>query len=187
MRKRNRLGYLMLASALLLVSSSAGLARASRTQAPVNVGPEELLAKKVRHELVMLPYFNVFDNLEFQLEGANTVVLSGAVTRPTLRSDAENVVKRVEGIVKVVNNIEVLPLSPYDDRIRLATYRAIYGSSGLYRYALGAMPGIHIIVKNGNVTLTGVVANQSDMILAEMAARGVPGVFSITNNLRKDS
>jgi osmotically-inducible protein OsmY len=116
----------------------------------------DYLAREVRHELVMLPYYSVFDWLEFQTQSDGTVVLSGQVTRPTLKSDAENVVKRIEGVTNVVNRIEVLPLSPNDDRIRRAVYRSLFNSnSPLFRYGLGAVPSIHIIVRNGNVTLKG--------------------------------
>src|SRR5215510_1511594 len=139
---------------------------------------EQRLSREVRHELVMLPYYGVFDNLAFRVEG-DTVRLMGTVTRPTLKSDAENVVKDIEGVNKVINGIEVLPLSPNDDRIRLATYRAIYGTTGLDRYGLQAVPPIHIIVKNGNVALEGVVANEMDRNLAGMRAKGVPGAFSV--------
>lgn len=147
--------------------------------------PEDLtgLAREVRHELVMLPYYGVFDNLSFKVEG-NTVYLYGQVTRPTLKTAAERVVKNIEGVEKVVNNIEVLPPSPNDDQIRLATYRAIYGHPALNRYALQAVPPIHIIVKNGNITLEGVVASPMDKQIAEVQARSVPGAFSVTNNLR---
>src|SRR6185503_7277723 len=110
------------------------------------------LEREVRHELVMLPYYGVFDNLAFRVEG-DTVELMGQVTRPTLKSDAENVVKDVEGVRSVRNNIEVLPLSPNDDRIRIRTYRAIFGTAGLDQYAMQAVPPIHIIVKNGNLSL----------------------------------
>jgi hyperosmotically inducible protein len=143
----------------------------------------ERIQREVRHELVMLPYYGVFDNLAFRVDGT-TVTLLGQVTRPTLKSDAENVVKDVEGVEKVVNQIEVLPLSPMDDQIRLATYRAIYSTQGLDRYALNAVPPIHIIVNNGKVTLEGVVANEADKNLAGIKANGVSGVFSVTNNLR---
>ena len=144
------------------------------------------LTKEVRHELVLLPFYNVFDNLEFSIEGVDTVVLSGQVTRPSLRSDAENVIKRLESVGKVVNNIEVLPLSPNDDRIRAAAFRAIYSTAGLDRYAYRAVPTIHIIVRNGHVTLVGVVGTQMEKTLAETAAKGVSGVFSVTNSLRTD-
>jgi hyperosmotically inducible protein len=131
----------------------------------------------------MLPYYGVFDNLAFKVEG-DTVHLYGQVTRPTLKSSAERVVKDIEGVEKVNNEIEVLPLSPNDDQIRLATYRAIYGHPSLNRYALQAVPPVHIIVKNGNVTLEGVVATEMDKNIANIQARSVPGVFSVTNNLR---
>jgi hyperosmotically inducible protein len=145
---------------------------------------QERLARQVRHELVMLPFYGVFDNLAYSLQGVDTVTLSGQVTRPTLKSSAENVVKGIEGVGKVINNIEVLPNSPNDDRLRLATYRAIYGRTGLDRYAVRAVPPIHIIVKNGNITLEGVVATEMDKNLAGMAANGVSGAFGVTNNLR---
>ena len=141
------------------------------------------IVREVRHELVMLPYYNVFDNLAFKVDGS-TVTLLGQVTRPTLKSDAERVVKGIEGVEKVVNQIQVLPLSPNDDRIRLAVYRAIYGQVALQRYGLQAVPPIHIIVNNGNVTLEGVVATQGDKDIANLQAKGVPGVFGVTSNLR---
>jgi len=139
--------------------------------------------KEIRHELVMLPYYGVFDNLAYSVNGYN-VTLMGQVTRPTLKSDAERVVKDIEGVESVTNNIEVLPLSPNDDRIRMAEYRAIYGDTALSRYGLNAVPPIHIIVKNGQVTLEGVVANEGDRNIANIRANGVPGVFGVTNNLR---
>jgi hyperosmotically inducible protein len=138
---------------------------------------------KVRKELVTLPYYDVFDNLEYKVEG-DTVVLYGQVRKPTTRRDAERRVARIEGVDRVVNNIEVLPLSRFDDSIRARTYRAVFRSGGLYRYAMGANPSVHIIVKNGRVTLEGVVSNKMDSQLAYMAARGVSGVFEVTNNLR---
>lgn len=141
--------------------------------------------REVRHELVMLPYYGVFDNLAFKIDGYN-VTLLGQVTRPTLKSDAERAVKSIEGVETVNNQIEVLPLSPNDDRIRLAVYRAIYSQAPLQRYSLQAIPPIHIIVKNGNVTLEGVVANEGDRNIANVAANGVSGVFSVTNHLLTD-
>jgi len=140
------------------------------------------IEREVRHELVMLPYYGVFDNLAFQVDGS-TLTLLGQVTRPTLKSDAERVVMDIEGIERVVNKIEVLPLSPADDRIRLAVYMAIYGNSTLTRYALQAVPPIHMVVKNGHVTLEGVVSQVGDKNLANLQAKGVPGVFSVTDNL----
>lgn len=144
---------------------------------------QERIVKEVRHELVMLPYYSVFDNLAFNVDGSQ-VTLVGQVTRPTLKSDSENVVKKIEGVDKVVNNIEVLPPSPNDDRIRLGTFRAIYGNSMFNQYATMAVPPIHIIVKNGDVTLTGVVANESQKNVANIQARGVSGVFNVKNELR---
>ena len=141
------------------------------------------ISREVRHELVMLPYYGVFDNLAYRVDGS-TVTLLGQVARPTLKSSAENVVKKIEGVEKVVNKIEVLPTSPNDDRIRLAVYRAIYSQPSLQLYELRAVPPIHIIVKNGNVSLEGVVATQADKNVAGIQAKGVPGVFSVTNNLR---
>lgn len=146
---------------------------------------QKRLIKEVRHELVMLPYYGVFDNLAYKVEGGK-VTLFGQVTRPTLKSDAEGVVKRIEGVESVDNKIEVLPLSPNDDRIRRAVYRAIYSRPGLDRYGLMAVPSIHILVANGNVTLEGVVANQGDKNLANISANGVSGVFSVVNNLTLD-
>lgn len=143
---------------------------------------QERVVREVRHELIMLPFYNVFDDLSFKVDG-RTVTLTGAVTDPTVKSDAENVVKKIEGVERVINQIEVLPVSPMDDRIRLAVYRAIFSTPGLDRYALQAVPPIHIIVKNGNVTLVGVVANQMDKDRAGMQANGVSGVFKVTNNL----
>ena len=140
------------------------------------------IVKEVRHELVMLPYYNLFDWLTYRVDGTK-VTLFGQVTRPTLKSDAENVVKKIEGVDKVDNQIEVLPLSPNDDRIRRAVYRAIFSKAPLQRYQLGAVPPIHILVKNGNVTLEGAVSNAGDKTIAGIAANGVSGVFNVTNNL----
>jgi hyperosmotically inducible protein len=147
--------------------------------------PEGNLADKVRHQLVMLPYYNVFDDLAYRVDG-NTVTLYGEVTRPVLKSDAERAVRHIEGVGQVVNQIKVLPLSPFDDQIRRATYRAVFGYGGLYRYAMGANPSIHIIVDNGHVKLEGVVSSQMDKNIAGIRANGVPGVFSVTNDLRVD-
>jgi len=141
---------------------------------------------KVRKELVTLPYYGVFDNLEYKVEG-DTVTLYGQVVKPTTRKDAERRVAKIEGVDHVINNIEVLPPSRFDDSIRARTYRAVFRSGGLYRYAMGANPSIHIVVKNGRVALEGVVSNRMDSQLAYMAATAVPGVFSVTNNLRVSS
>jgi hyperosmotically inducible protein len=143
------------------------------------------IAKEVRHELITLPYYGVFDNLAFRVDDDGTVTLLGQVARPVLKEDAERVVKHIEGVARVKNEIEVLPVSPDDDRIRRAAFMAIYGDPALStRYAYQAVPPIHIIVKNGNITLEGVVANQMDKTIAGVRANALPGVFSVTNNLR---
>ena len=148
---------------------------------------EARIMKEVRHQLLLLPYYGVFDDIAFKAEGG-TVTLMGAVTRPTLKSDAEGVVKRIDGVTNVVNQIEVLPLSPNDDRIRRAEYRAIYGDSALStRYGFRALPSIHILVKNGNVQLEGSVANKFDYNLVNIRAKGVPGAFSVINDLQIES
>ena len=156
----------------------------STQNAPLSQKGIDRIVKEVHHELVMLPFYGVFDNLAYKVSPDGTVTLLGQVSRPTLKSDAENVVKRIEGVERVDNQIKVLPLSPNDDRIRSAVYRAIYGNEVLSQYALRAVPPIHIIVENGNVTLEGVVARQMDKQIAEMQAKSVPGVFSVTDNLR---
>ena len=175
--KLNTMFSKILAGAVLAIPMAMGAAVDTKDDAQV------ALAKKVRRELVMLPFYNIYDNLTFQVDG-DKVILSGHASRPTLKSDAGNVVMRIAGVRSVENRIEVLPLSPFDNRIRVAVARAIYGHSVLNRYAAGAVPSIHIIVKNGNVTLEGVVANTMDRNIANLQANGVFGVFSVTNNLR---
>ena len=159
---------------LLSVVASAQV-QSARTQ--------DRIIREVRHELLMLPFFGVFDNITYKVEGG-TVTLFGQVVRPSLKSDAENSVKRIEGVEQVNNQIEVLPPSPQDDRIRMALFRAIYRSPGLERYELGVQKPIRIIVKNGHVTLEGVVDSQGDKNLAGLRANSVPGIFSVTNNLQ---
>jgi hyperosmotically inducible protein len=144
------------------------------------------LMKEVRHVLVMLPYYSVFDNLAYGVEG-DKVILQGQVVRPSLKSDAEAVVKSIPGVASVVNNIEVLPPSPMDEQLRRALYRAIYGDPALSRYSYSAVASIHIIVKNGNVTLEGVVDSETDKNLAGLRANGVPNVFSVKNNLQVEA
>ncbi len=143
------------------------------------------LTEEIRKELVTLPYFTVFDWLEGNVEADGTVYLRGQVTRPTLKSDAQRRVEKVEGVDRVINRIEVLPLSPNDDRLRRAVYRELFNSnSPLFRYGQQAVPPIHIIVKNGRLTLKGVVASKGDSDLANIKARGVPGLFAVRNELR---
>jgi hyperosmotically inducible protein len=150
---------------------------------PMFASTTRSLPDEVRHQLVTLPYYSVFDDLGYNVNNG-VVTLYGAVRQPWLKSDAERAVKHISGVTQVINNIKVLPLSPMDNRIRAAEYRAIFGFGGLYRYAMGANPSVHIIVDNGHVTLTGVVANQADKNVAYIRANGVPGVFSVTNDLR---
>lgn len=147
---------------------------------------EERITREVRHTLLMLPYFGVFDNIAFKVEG-DTVTLLGQVVRPTLKSDAENSVKRIEGVEKVNNDIEVLPPSPMDSRLRRQLFRAIYGYPALQRYGLGVQKPIRIIVNNGRVELDGVVDSEADKNIAGIRANGVPGIFSVTNNLQIES
>src|ERR1017187_6742649 len=141
------------------------------------------IQKEVRHELLMLPWFGVFDNIAFQVNG-DTVTLLGQVVRPVTKSDAENAVKHIEGVDHVGNKIEVLPAAPMDDQSRLALYRAIYGFPSLEKYALGVQKPIRILVNNGHVALEGVVDSQSDKDTAGIRANSVSGIFSVTNNLQ---
>src|SRR5712672_2134981 len=174
-----------LVTGALIVTFGATVAPAFQGNrlASVSERSQSRIAREVRHELVMLPYYNVFDNLAFRVDGS-TVTLMGQVTRPTLKDDAERVVNKIEGVEQVRNEIEVLPLSPEDDRIRIAAFRTIYGDPALNRYAHQSVPPIHIIVKNGHITLEGVVANEADRNIANIRANSIPGVFSVTNNLR---
>ena len=173
---------LAIAAALLLTASAAVAAPASE-----QASGEAQLAKKVRKELVTLPWYGVFDNLAYEIDGS-TVTLHGQVVQPSTRRDAERRVAKLKGVERVVNNIEVLPLSGFDDDIRARTYRALFGwNSPLFRYGRGVNPSIHIIVNNGRVTLEGVVSNEGDRRLAYILANGVSGVFAVTNNLRAEN
>jgi hyperosmotically inducible protein len=181
------------ALALFLVASPPNLRAAQRDKALLGLVATgnrddrntEALKEEVRHQLVMLPYYSVFDWLQAEVKTDGTVTLLGQVVRPTLKDDAEKSVKKLEAAMNVINNIEVLPLSPMDSQLRLALYRQIYNlETPLFRYATWASPPIHIIVNNGRVALKGIVANQSDSQLAYMAARQVPGVFDVKNELQ---
>ena len=187
--KRTTLFSALTLVATLAVVPMSGWAKASELPRSMELqtakdasSTTEWLQKKVRHELVMLPYYSVFDHITYKVDG-DRVELAGQVHRLTLKSAAARVVQQVEGVSRVTNNIEVLPLSPNDDRIRLSVYRAIYGSSALSRYTLQPVPSIHIIVKNGQVTLEGVAANEMDKNIASIRANSVPGVFSIAQNI----
>jgi hyperosmotically inducible periplasmic protein len=170
----------VVAIAVIVLTVGAYSVNAAPTRDQVN---DQLLSKQVRHSLVMLPWYGVFDNLEYTVNGSE-VVLSGQVVQPILKHDAAKSVEHVEGVTRVVNNITVLPLSGFDDQIRRAEYRAIFSQSGLARYSRGAVPSVHIIVSNGHVTLTGMVSTQMDYNIARIRALSVPGVFSVTNNLQ---
>jgi len=168
----------------LLLLSPALAEKKDHNDAFVTGEPGEArIAREVRHQLLMLPYYGVFDDLAFRVNGSQ-VTLLGAVVRPVLKSDAENVVKRIEGVTQVINEIKVLPPSPMDNQIRRAEYRAIYGDPALStRYGFRAILPIHIIVENGNVTLEGVVASEADKTLVNLRAKGVSNVFAVTDNL----
>lgn len=160
------------------------------TQAPAaaNAQTNPRLIRQIRSELVTLPYYGVFDWLQFELQPNGTVVLKGQVVRPSTKSDAEGRVKEIEGVSNVINEIETLPLSPSDDRLRVALYRQIYGfNSPLFRYAHQAVPSIHLIVNRGHATLKGVVATRGDANIANIRARSVPGLFSVKNELTVES
>jgi len=159
---------------------ASGVGFAQREASPKAV---ERITREVRHELLMLPWFGVFDNIAYKVDGYD-VTLLGQVTRPSLKSDAERAVKGIEGVEKVDNQIEVLPPSPADDRIRMRLFRAIYEYAPLQKYELGVNKPIRIIVKSGYVTLEGVVDNENDKHLAEIRAKSVPGTFTVTNNLQ---
>ena len=175
--------YTFTAAALFAVAPGLSSA-ADKDRAPQpDAKSGDRITREVRHELVMLPYYGVFDNLSYRVDGG-TVTLLGQVTRPTLKTDAGSVVKQGEGVDRVDNQIQVLPLSSMDDGSRLAVYRAIYGHPGLDRYALQAVPPIHIILDNGKLTLEGVVSTQADKDMANIRASGVSGIFSVVNNLR---
>jgi hyperosmotically inducible periplasmic protein len=174
----------------MLVFSACIFSLVTLTTAAQNAQPDqpsakaqERIIKEVRHELLMLPYVGVFDNLAYKVDGYN-VTLLGQVVKPVTKSDAGNAVKHIEGVEKVDNQIEVLPPSPQDDRIRRQLYRAIYGYPALQRYALGVQKPIRIVVKNGHVALEGVVDSEADKNLAGIRANGVPGIFSVDNHLQ---
>ena len=168
---------------IVLVSALSWAQNSSQGSRPASPKAEQNIAKEVRHEILMLPYYGVFDSIGYSVKGYD-VTLFGQVTRDTLKHDAETSVKHIEGVEQVNNQIEVLPVSPNDERLRLAVFRAIYGDTALQRYDLGVIKPIHIVVKNGHVTLKGVVDNQGDKDIANIRANGVPGVFSVSNELQ---
>ena len=189
-RKTNNISKSFMILGLAMVLGLSTAAYSQKLDHPQNREERQTAALKeeVRHQLVMMPYFSVFDWLEAEVSPNGTVTLMGQVTQPTVKSDAEARIKRLESATSVVNKIEVLPLSNNDDRIRTAVYRAIYmNDTPLFKYAMRSVGPIHILVKNGHVTLKGVVANAGDKQLAYMAANGVSGVFSVENQLKVES
>jgi hyperosmotically inducible protein len=175
---------IILALVLALVPGGQMLWAAPAENEQLDQRALQRITKEVHHELVLLPYYGVFDNLAYQVSPDGTVTLIGQVVRPSTKSSAQAAVKNIEGVRQVVNQIDVLPPSPLDDGIRRRVYRAIYGNSVLSRYAIMAVPPIHIIVKNGHVTLTGVVDRQMDKQVAEIQAKSVPNVFSVEDQLQ---
>lgn len=186
--------------AFLLLASLAGLAQApvpatgpagisnqpqqqAQAQQPLSPRGQERLQTEVAHALNMLPTYSIFDLLSYQVQGSS-VVLSGKVRTLGLKSAAEDSVKKIEGVEKVQNNIEVLPPSAGDDHLRVEVARVLFNTPGLQPYAMGAVPPIHIIVENGRVTLEGIVNSQGDKDLAGLKANTIPGIFSVTNDLR---
>lgn len=180
-KNRSRVGIalvaLMLTAPVITLTSAAQSAKDQK-----ETRSNQNLVREVRHQLLLLPYYSVFDNLAFKVDGDH-VTLEGQVTRPTIKSDAEAAVKSVEGVSGVTNNIEALPPSGMDDQLRRALYRAIYGDPTLNKYSWSSVASIHIIVKNGRVTLEGVVDNETDKNTAGLRANGVPNVFEVKNNL----
>ena len=175
-RARFALVLFILSLTTALLSATSAPAFGQETKANQNI------VREVRHQLLLLPYYSVFDNLAFKVDG-DRVTLEGQVTNPTLKHDAEAAVKSIEAVSSVTNNLEVLPTSPMDDQLRRALYRAIYGDPTLSKYGWSSMPSIHIIVKSGHVSLEGVVDNEADKNLAGLRANTVPNVFEVKNNL----
>jgi len=172
-------------TAVLLVTGAWAQQNGQAIQQGNQISPaaETRIQKEVRHQLLMLPYYNVFDNLAYKVDGYK-VTLMGQVTNPTLKSDAQNVVKGIEGVEQVDNQIEVLPVSPMDDGLRRRLFVAIYGFPALQKYDMPVVKPIRIIVKNGHVTLEGVVDSEADKNMVGVRANTVPGIFSVTNNLQ---
>jgi hyperosmotically inducible protein len=181
LKNRARFGIVLAALSLTVTVLTMGSGpRSAKNQRETK--SNQNIVREVRHQLLLLPYYSVFDNLAFKVDGDH-VTLEGQVTNPTLKHDAEAAVKGIESISGVTNNLEVLPPSPMDDQLRHALYRAIYGDPSLSKYGWSSMPSIHIIVKNGHVSLEGVVDSEADKSLAGLRANGVPNVFEVKNNL----
>lgn len=177
---------MFVAAAIMLGGSIPAIAsqQTGTNQPQQNQSTDSQLKSNIRHALVMLPYYTVFDILGFKLQDDGTVILTGQVVWATVKDDAEHVVKKIDGVTKVINDIEILPVWPHDNTIRRREFYAIYSQMGFERYAIQAVPPIHILVNKGHVTLEGVVDDQYDKNLAGLAANGVPNVFQVTNNLQ---
>lgn len=176
----------MAAAMVCVVLSGTTAAQEAGGTAQMATGPQRMqdrVTREIYHELVILPQLTIFDNLQYKVDG-NKVTLTGQVVNPVLKDSAEKVVKKIEGVESVNNQIEVLPTSGNDDRIRRQVARAIFNDERLFHYSMGSVPPIHIIVKNGHVTLEGVVNSQTDKDEAGIRANGVPGVFSMENHLQ---
>lgn len=183
MKKNSTMQFLATAALSLgLLIPAAGYAATPAPQNASQAAPNETLLREVQHQLRMLNYYTVFDNLEFQVEG-DRVILAGEVTRPEVKSEALAVVKKISGVSDVQDNIKVLPLSNDDDRIRRSAYRSIYGDPQLSKYGFQSVQSIHIIVDNGHITLEGVVDSQADKNVAGIRSNSVEGAFSSKNNL----
>jgi len=168
----------------LAISAAAGSPPAAPQERPLSQRGLDRISTEVRHQILMLPYYGVFDLISYKVSPDGVVTLMGEVRNPTLKSDAGNAVKGIEGVERVENQIKVLPLSPNDEQIRHAEFRAIYGAPQLNKYAWEAVQSIHIIVENGHVTLFGTVDNQGDKNIALIQAKRVPGVFSVEDQLQ---
>lgn len=208
---KTRVKFYAFALALSLTLFTRATIAQEETSAPLDARQQNLqkISGEIHSQILKQPQYGVFDAFHFAIKEDDSVVLRGYASRPVLKSSTEKVVKKIEGVKQVVNEIEVLPLSPNDDRIRAAVYQAIYGWGPLQRYTSNRGGGarmqansiarraggitndppigwhaIHIIVKNGNVTLTGVVDNDGDYTMAGMRANQVAGVFSVDNDLQ---
>ena len=177
-------GLGVMALALSLGATGALASEQQSLSQPISEQGIARIQKQVRHQLNMLPYVNAFDYMTFTVDENGTVTLNGEVTNPVLKSDAANVTKKVEGVERVEDNIQVLPVSFIDNGMRVRLYRTIYGYGPLQKYALGVTKPIRIIVQNGHVTLMGVVDSEMDKNIAGIRASSVPGSFSVEDQLR---
>jgi len=184
MTKLMRTFLVLLAASLISISGGRAYGD-NRTAQSAQKDSQAFIVQEIRHRLVLLPHYNLFDWLEGELSPEGVVTLRGEVVKPATKSDAEAAVRGIEGVEKVENEIEVLPLSNDDEQLRVVLYRVMFAwSSPLFRYATQAVPSIHIIVRNSHVTLKGVVANAQDSDIAYMKANGVSGIFDVKNELK---